>query len=273
MLDKIIDFYKDSEILNQDEIYNLRQYVDYYKSITTSTKLILLDIKNKYSYSNYSQFLKEPYLDTILEFCKDCGEYRLAVNISDREGVHDCDPKFGCFIDEIDYNKLKTINNETDNLYKILDNLFYTWVCHMWQDIKGYELAMKIGIEEHGIFFSLNDFTWYDLSNFATFDESLKPIDRFFNRNLSTMELYSRADLTYSAIEPTWKRKLSKESEVKTFFISKSELQVETYEHGQLTDSKSEKVYFTREKKFEKQFIGQINSLLNDNWVDTTFGT
>ena len=274
MLDRITDFYKDSKILNQDEIHDIEQYVSYFNSLSTSTKSILLEIKNKYKYSNYGQFLKEPYYDTFLEFCRNTGSYRTSVIISDSGGFNnDYDPDFIYFIDELDYKKLNIITDGNNITHKILSNLFTTWMSVMWQDIKGHEIAMKVGIDEHGYFFSLNDFAYYDLSNFATFDKSLKPIDRFFNRDLSTMELYSRADLTYSAIEPTWERKLSKESKVKTFFISKSEFRVETFEHGQLIDSKSEQVYFTRENKFVKQFIGQINSLLNNNWVDTTFGT
>lgn len=296
MFEEIFESYNDTVPLSSTVRQNLLQTSKFYNSISAPTRDILYRIKEKYSYTNRDLFAKEKLLDTHLEFWRSSGGYDIGLCLADITGVYDLDDEFGCFIKEESIEGFVEFGNTNDsNIYWLLrTNLFYTWLSYIWQSIEGYKTLMPVKMVENNsaLRFSLNDFAWEDFSNFNNFIDVVKPVEKFFTRELAIPELYSRCDLKYSySFLPKLNRILNKDSEFKRLKLEGNEFSIVTFNDKEIISIEKISGKYTQEmnddklvksielatsvdkehKSMQKIFIDNVNKLMNENWIDTTF--
>jgi len=276
MFKDVIEFYKNEQKLSDDIIYNLLQVNEYYNQVTPKTRLILTEIKNKYTYSKRNLFAQQPDLDTHLEFWRGSGDYNVTVSLADETGVYDADSEFGCFISDWNYENFQIMDDESENtlFYTIRDTMFYTWLAYLWQTIKGDETLLTVKVIENNSssMFSLNDYAWEDLSNFTDFRESPSVTEKYFNRELLLAEIYSRADFKFKYVKIECKtRAFAKGEFIKKISLNESHISIETYNvaRGETLDSFN--IQEPMLKKIQKTVVVQMNELLNSGWEDISY--
>ncbi|MEJ1241067.1 hypothetical protein WBG78_23165 [Chryseolinea sp. T2] len=274
MFQEIIESVAKTEELQKETIHNLRLVNSYLGSITTATKDKLRAIKKKYNFDNRQNIIPNPANDTHLEFIKGLGEYNILVFLADKTGVYDNDKELGVIIREWPYANFLTIDNDIElgKYYKIVDNIFYTWLSFLWQTVEGHETKLSVKIIENNSssIFCLNDFAWYDLSKFIDYIEPVKPKDRFFNRDLGLAEIYSRVDIRFSFLEvPERTRAFQRNEELKEVVLKQGFTFVDNVQLGQgAFESVND---FLKIKHRQIMYVDVINDLLKDDWTDVTF--
>lgn len=265
MFESIFNYYEKQGVLSPIVGHNLRLIWDYYTGITLSTKNILYRIKDKARYSN--DIISE---ENAIEFWRGSGDF----DVSLRYGTYDIDEEFGFFIKEWPYQNMLEITRVEDQsiYYRIASNIFYSWLSYLWQEINGYEVHVKVSIIENNSArqFSLNDFAWEELSYF-NYTQPVPPIQKFFLRNLSIEELYSRADLKYDYNKtPTHHRTFQKGNETTNISLENDKIS-QTINNSINISTEFLSLEGLNAQAKQKLFIDKMNNLINDNWNDITY--
>jgi hypothetical protein len=273
MFENLIKQIEEKEGLGKITCHNIREIVSYYNSITSEAQEIFSAIKEKFNFENRNLVFPYQENDTHLEFWRGSGGYNVRVSLADKTGTYDYDKDFGIIIHEWPFENILSNDDEIDQqkYFKVVDNIFYSWMSFNWQTVCGYETQLSVKIIENNSasIFSLNDFAWYDLSNFITFRDIVEPRERYFNRDLGLAEIYSRADLKFNFSEiPVYERRFAKNELTKTISLRQGNIFVN---NAQISRGHSSSVdnYFDR-KEIQVLFVKTINESLNNDWIDIT---
>jgi hypothetical protein len=274
MFEDIIKKLEETEKLGSQTVHNLKQVDAHLSKIIVESQDKLMFVKGKYNFENRQHIFPIPANDTHLEFWRGSGEYNVAVSLADKTGFYDIDKEFGIIIPEWPYDNFEKNEDETEQerYFKIADNLFYSWMSFIWQTIKGYEIQLAVKIIENNSssIFSLNDFAWHDLSNFISFNEPVAPRKRFFTRDLALAEIYSRADIKYRFSKfPEHYRIFSKNDNLKEVRLKQGNVLIDNVQIEKNSNPANE---YAEIKKRQIMFVNICNELLNNDWIDITFG-
>ena len=217
--EEIIKYYVEGNILHARSEYRVKSFVKYLLDQTNTTADKLKKLISQHNYKTYNESNKYPIWPQ-LEIWRGTDDYGSSVGIPMEDGNIDWlnDGQNVILNQSQDgipsneerravYQNLKklTIDQKlfpisTWPYYEYLFNetsLFYAWIAYIWQEIEGWECGLKVyTIENNSIaMFSLNDFLREDFSFVDTnLETSPKNYGRYFQRNLSLVELFLRAN-------------------------------------------------------------------------------
>ncbi|MCE3227235.1 MAG: hypothetical protein K0S32_1786 [Bacteroidetes bacterium] len=273
MFGQIIEYYKKHPHFSAEVENNIVAIARYYVSISEQTRSVLSRIKDKYQYSKRNNFVLDLHLDTHLEFWRGSGDFNIAVFLADNTGTYDRDPEFGCFIEETTYSGHVEIENydELTLYYMIYENLFHAWLAFLWQEVGGNETGMVVKILESNsaACFCLNDFAWDDLSDYLYFRDTVSETPKYFNRDLSFEEIYSRADLRYSYSKiPVRERIYSGHNLKIKVSLLPTQIKIENLSFNKIL---SIEVLNGSDKQNQQKYIKKMNTYLKGEWNDVTF--
>jgi hypothetical protein len=268
----IINYYQWAGDLSPEEAHNLRIISDHYESITPSTKTTLSQIRDKYSHLNGDPLTTDAAFASRLEFWRGSGQFELCL-YHKHSGVlpHE---EFGWFIKEWSDEHIIDIQNfdHLKRYYRIWENIFYSWISYLWQDINGMRPWVNAVMIENNSArtYSLNDFAWEELSNYIYSNTNYPTTGKFFTRGLRIEEIYSRVDLRYDYRKtPSYQRKFTKDGIVKQLMLDGTNIFIEYSGIKQDTEILYTEPLDSRDK--QKLFMDTINELTNQNWIDSTY--
>ena len=272
MFHPIIKYYQWAGDLSPEEEHNLRIISDQYESITPSSKTILSSIRDKYIHLYQHPLTSDAAFASRLEFWRGSGQFELC--LSDKNSGVLPHEEFGWFIKEWSDEHIIDIQNfdHLKRYYRIWENIFYAWISYLWQDINGMgPWVNAVMIENNSArTYSLNDFAWEELSNYAYFKTNYPTTGRFFTRGLRIEEIYSRVDLRYDYKKtPYYERKFTKDGIVKQLILDGTNIFIESSGKEQNPEVISMETLDSRGK--QKLFMDTINELINQNWIDSTY--
>lgn len=274
MYENLIKHIEEKEELGKVTRHNLREIISYYDRVTAETQEKLKSIKDKYNFDNRNLFFPHQKNDTHLEFWRGSCDYNVRVALADKTGVYDYDKALGIIIQEWPFENILPNEDDIDEhkYFRIADNIFYSWMSYNWQAISGHETQLSVKIIENNSasIFSLNDFAWYDLSNFIVFQDLVKPRENFFIRCLGLAELYSRAELKFDFISiPEYERIFLKNGISKTIELLDGKIFVD---NSQILNGVSSSIgNYSNRETIQILYVKTINELLNNDWIDITF--
>ncbi len=241
-------------------------FINYLDENFEKCKSKFIEVKNKYNYFNIHNYFPGAVGDVHLEFVTGTGiDTRTIVCLNNCGNVYS-DDELGVLIEEIPFAITEKIWQEN---YDTLERLYYAWLAFAWQEIKGYETELKVRILDAGAsqLFSLNDYAWWEMSDYFHWNETPLQVENPFKRNLGFEEIFHRTRL------PKNKRELQnghegvfvKDDNVKFLMMINDTIFEKEEKNGEIDVSESvqKETNYETARSFSKRTI----DLINDNWT------
>ena len=201
-LKKIISKSLETNRLKEDLIFNANNLIDYYeenrKEITSKLKVVL----QKYNSETIGKFSKNNEEEISIAFCNSIGELSFDVillfdnggEIDDelREIIKDpnvhVEPAFESIEDEYFY---------TDKIAEVYSSIFYTYLCSIWQEIKGNDYGIVfLTLENNSATkFFLYDYAWENESVFKKWNSKINSRHEINATLLTTKDIFERVSV------------------------------------------------------------------------------
>lgn len=265
IIDKIKNLVKIDQVDHQTQA-DFFTFINYLDENFEKCKSKLTEVKNKYNFFNIHNYFPGAVGDVHLEFVTGAGIDTSTIVCLNNCGNVDSDDELGVLIEEVPFALLQKTWEEN---YDTLERLYYTWLAFAWQEIKGYETELKVRIIDAGASqeFSLNDYAWWEMSDYFEWNETPQQVENPFKRNLEFEEIFHRTRL------PKNKRELQnghegvfvKDDNVKLLMLINDTIVEKEEKNNEIDVTESEK----KETNYEtaRSFSRRTINLINDNWT------